>query len=256
MVKNCPAISHLFFADDSRLFCKASIAECQHVQDILTKCDKASSQCVNFSKSAMLFSPNVTLPLKSAINGVLGMKVVKNLGKYLGLPSHFSRSKSSDLNFLREIVHKVLAGWKYIFFSIGGKETLIKPVVQAIPTFVMSCPRLPKALCDDLMKMVAKFWWGSTNDSRKIHWKAWDKICLPKDKGGLGFRCIEGFNQALLAKQSWRMLCSPNSLVSRVFKGKYFPHTDILKASLGYRPSYIWSSVIWGRDLLLQGLRK
>lgn len=120
----------------------------------------------------------------------------------------------------------------------------------------MSCVKLPQGLCDNISGMLAKFWWGSTHLSKGMHWMAWDKLCFPKERGGLGFRNIRGFNQALLAKQSWRMLRSPDSLVARVFKGKYFAQTDILSAELGYRPSYVWRSIVWGKELLKRGLRK
>lgn len=55
----CPKISRLFFADDCLLFCKASVKECQMIQNILEKYELASAQSVNFKKSAMFFSPCV-----------------------------------------------------------------------------------------------------------------------------------------------------------------------------------------------------
>lgn len=47
--------------------------------------------------------------------------------------------------------------------------------------------------------MIARFWWGSNSDRRKMSWVSWKKLTKPKRYGGLGFRELHKFNQALLS---------------------------------------------------------
>jgi hypothetical protein len=101
--------------------------------------------------------------------------------------------------------------------------------------------------------MACNFWWGSNFDKRKIHWVNWKKICKNKEYGGLGFRETFVFNEALLAKQGWKILTQPHSLVARVFKAKYFPKCNFLDAPMGNKMSYTWRSILQARWVLKKG---
>ncbi|KAL9422440.1 hypothetical protein AB3S75_034668 [Citrus x aurantiifolia] len=80
----------------------------------------------------------------------------------------------------------------------------------------MSVFKILMGLCEDIQKAVAKFWWGSNQEKKSIHWAKWEKMSHAKARGGLGFRDRSSFNQALIAKQGWRIMQFLNSLVARV----------------------------------------
>ena len=139
------------------------------------------------------------------------------------------------------------------FISKAGKEVLIKTVTQAIPTYSTSLFKLPKGLCNDINSIIARYWWGQTSNEKKIHWINWRRLCETKKKGGMGFRDINAFNLAMLAKQAWRLVHQQNSLFFRVYKTRYFPEISFLEVKLGSNPSYVWRSLLQARDVLLEG---
>ena len=86
-------------------------------------------------------------------------------------------------------------------------------------------------------------------------WVGWSKMCKSKLEGGMGFRDLQVFNIAMLAKQGWQMLFNPSSLMTHMYKEKYFPNNDILNGSLGNEPSYAWKSIHKSLEVLKQGTR-
>ncbi|XP_042974746.1 uncharacterized protein LOC122306383 [Carya illinoinensis] len=164
------------------------------------------------------------------------------------------RSKYNTFRGIKDRVWLKISNWKNQFRMPVGKEILLKAVIQAILTYHMSVFLLPKRLCMELAGLMSKFWWGHKENDKKIKWMSWGKMGVSKFNGGLGFRELESFNKALLAKQVWRILINPSSIVARVLKDKYFKRTSVLNAKLGIYPSMIWRSLRSSIELLKGGL--
>ncbi|XP_023644538.1 uncharacterized protein LOC111832446 [Capsella rubella] len=215
-----------------------------------------SGQQINFDKSSLQFGHKVDAAVRTEVQETLGMVKLGGMGSYLGLPESLGGAKTQVFSFVRDRLNTHINGWSAKLLSKGGKEVMIKSVASALPTYVMSCFRLPKSITSKLTSAVAKFWWSSNGYSGGMHWRAWDKLCSSKCSGGLGFRDVNDFYTALLAKQLWRLIDYPNSLFAKVFKGSYYRNATPMEQVKSYSPSYGWRSMVSARSLVMKGLIK
>ena len=219
------------------------------IQALLNLYEKALGQKINSAKTTLFFSNNVSDFTKETIKNLLGVAEIKEYEKYLGLPAVVGRNKKASLNYIKDRVWGKLQWWKEKLLSQAGKEVLLKVVVQAIPTFAMSCFHLWVGLCQDIEMLIRKFWWGQRGDRRKIHWKKWEVLCKPKLDSGLGFKDLCKFNEAMLAKHVWRLIHNTDSLFYKVFKAKYFPNCSVFEAKLA-SGSFAWKSILHSKNLI------
>ena len=172
----------------------------------------------------------------------------------MGLPALVGRAKKQSFAYIKERVWRKLHGWKEKLLSQAGREILIKSVIQAIPTYMMICFKLPKGLIKELEMLIRKFWWGYDGNSKKVHWVKWERLCDDKGKGGMGFKDIEKFNDSSLEKQVWRMINNLDSMCHRVFKARFFFDCSILEAKESTTGSYAWKSILSSRDVIQKGM--
>lgn len=101
--KNGPQISHLFFVDNSQLFCHVNI-ELLSIQGILILYEHTSSQNINRDKTTLFFDKYISQDMKNAIIYLLRVLEVKGCEKYLSLPIVVGRNKRASLNYIKERV--------------------------------------------------------------------------------------------------------------------------------------------------------
>lgn len=97
-------------------------------------------------------------------------------------------------------VQSKISSWQQKCFSSGGKETLIKAVAQVVPIYAMSIFKISTGLCDGIQQAIARFWLSNKNEKKEIFWTKWEHMSQAKSQGGMGFKDISSFNEALIAK--------------------------------------------------------
>ena len=80
--RNGPKLTHLLFADDSLIFCRATENECQTLLKILAKYERAFGQQINRAKTTLFFSKSTNADIQDRIKDMLGVTVVQQYEKY------------------------------------------------------------------------------------------------------------------------------------------------------------------------------
>lgn len=167
--KKGPRLSHLFFTNDSLIFCKANSVEWRRVTKLLDKYEAASGQKLNKEKTSIVFSHNTSQVKMQEITQLSGLQATQNYDKYLGLPTLVGKSRITAFSGFKDRVWNCLNNWNTKFLTQAGKEILIKVVAHAIPTYCMSVFLLPIALCEEIQRLMQRFWWGHKENTSRLH---------------------------------------------------------------------------------------
>lgn len=90
----------------------------------------------------------------------------------------------------------------------------------------------------------------NATNSKGIHWMSWERLSTPKSFGSMGFKNLKALNMAMIGKQAWKLVTSPNSLITKLLKAKYYPRSDYFGASVSHNPSYVWRGLWRVKDMV------
>uniref|UniRef100_A0A0V0HH42 Putative ovule protein n=1 Tax=Solanum chacoense TaxID=4108 RepID=A0A0V0HH42_SOLCH len=137
----------------------------------------------------------------------LGCQVASFPTKYFGMPLGAKNKEVEVWNEVQERYERKLSRLKNQYLSLGGRITLIKSVMDALPTYMMSLFPIPRSIEKKINKSRRVFLWQGNKEKLGYNLVKWDVVTLNKMRGGLGIKKLSMQNVSLLKKWLWRF-CS------------------------------------------------
>ncbi|PNY15474.1 ribonuclease H [Trifolium pratense] len=191
----------------------------------------------DISISHLQFADDTLIIGKKCWSNILAMKAILQLFELIsGLRVNFHKSEligiNVSLSWLQDAAKSLNCKvgslpTKYLGLPIGGdprKSQTWEPVISSV------WKKLSSWKCHSA---------GGSVEPKKVHWVKWDRVCKPKEEGGLGIRNLKLFNIALLGKWWWRLKNEKDLLWCRVLLGRYGKDLGFVKNK----------SSLWWRDL-------
>ncbi|XP_062119263.1 uncharacterized protein LOC133833014 [Humulus lupulus] len=202
---------NLCFADDLLLFCKGSLAAIRVVKEVLDSFATATGLTINSDKSLVFFG-GVSITDRTIIAHELNLTEGLFPLTYLGVPMRPTKWRHEDCEIILQKFCLKIQNWASRHLSFAGKIQLINSVLLGLRNYWMYIFILPQSIVKEIERICRGFLWGSAGQRSKLHVPSWQKVCLPKAYGGLGFRDGAKWNRAVLAKYVWALSVKPDLL--------------------------------------------
>jgi hypothetical protein len=125
--------SHLLFTDNTLIFSDANLDHILHLRLLFTWFEAISGLKINLSKSEV--DPVGQVPDIKLLANIMGCNITYLPMSYLGLPLGAKFKSKQIWDPILEKMERKLAGWQRMYFSKGGRVTLIKSTLSNLPTY-------------------------------------------------------------------------------------------------------------------------
>ncbi|GJZ71543.1 putative RNA-directed DNA polymerase, eukaryota, reverse transcriptase zinc-binding domain protein [Tanacetum coccineum] len=200
-------ISHLIYVDDVLFIGEWSQANIHNLLCMLRCFYLVSGLKININKCNVL---GVYVSHENVANmaKVIGCGAAKLPLKYLGIPIGCNMARVSNWNTIVQRFSSKLSEFKARLLSVGGRLSLIKSILENLPTYYMSIYMMPVSIQKELESMRNKFFIGGDEREKKITWVKWKKCLASKNLGGLGVGSINDESSYSPSYNSWSAILS------------------------------------------------
>lgn len=248
---NC---THVCFADDLLLFCRADSISIQLLHQAFLQFSKASGLEANPNKSS-IYLAGVNQDFKADIISRLGVSEGMLPFRYLGIPLD---SKKLDIQHYLPLIEKITARvrcWSAKLLSYAGRSQLIKAVIFGIQSYWSQLFILPKKVLKAIDVICRTFLWtGSTSYSRRAL-VAWDKVCTPLNAGGLNIMNLSIWNKAAVSKLLWDLTRKKDCLWVKWIHSYYIKKGEVETTNVPKQAAWVIRKILQCRESIMGNMK-
>ncbi|XP_074317080.1 uncharacterized protein LOC141653264 [Silene latifolia] len=195
-------LTHLIFADDLLLFCKGDACSMMTILRTFVTFSKTSGLNMSKGKSNAYFN-GVKNSLKQEILLISGMVEGSLPFKYLGVPIKTTRLTTKDCKPLIDKIVQRIRNLGARKLSYAGRLTLVQSVLMSLHNYWAGIFILPTGVINKIEAICRHFLWDGGVDYLRSPLVSWEKICKPKQEGGLGLKSAIHWDRAAVGKMVW-----------------------------------------------------
>jgi hypothetical protein len=218
--------------------------EANKLNSILSDFVEASGMTLNLDKSKIYFF-KTPIGVQNHIFRLLGIPNISLPSNYLGIPLTGASTRSISWDNLLLSISNRLNNWTFRPLDIAARLVLLKSILQTLSTYLFTALAAPKQVIRAIRNLQRSFLWHGHQPNKKWVPIGWDKLCTPKNMGGMGLRDLGKLNQVMGAKMWWRCLNTPTTLWAKIWKQKYTPLTQadqLIRHNDQIQGSNIWNT--------------